>query len=176
MTITAAALGLCSAPMHANRSVRFITWTLSVLAMIFVYTASANIAFSAGLLFATCMFSMLPMAIDQVCCFNGLSLFQMTPHGILGAGGAVDCLLVLAHVWTVAYAFVPYGNLLRESSLGVALFTQTLMLIGFLSTNKPPFHFSPKAKHVAVGLSILLALAAGNRIANQSPIVPYHKR
>ncbi|KAK6360713.1 hypothetical protein TWF730_006841 [Orbilia blumenaviensis] len=55
------------------------------------------------------------------------------PGATFGTGFMVYNLLVLAHVWVVAYAFVPGGFLLRERTWLVMTFMMALIAIGLLA-------------------------------------------
>lgn len=58
------------------------------------------------------------------------------PSKSFGTGSLVYVLLVLAETWTVAYAFVPGGFLLRERLVHVLAAAQLLVLVGVLHTKR----------------------------------------
>lgn len=94
---------------------------------------------------------------------------QHGPGKTFGNAFLLYNLLVLAHVWTVAYAFVPGGPLLRERTDLVMIMTMSLIGAGVYSTailsttskGKPSstIHFSPLQRRVkSYFLYILAAL------------------
>ena len=76
---------------------------------------------------------------------------QHGPGRTFGNAFMIYNLLVLAHVWTVAYAFVPGGFLLRESTHLVMITTMLLIGVGVFSTSS----LSTISKGKSVGATIL---------------------
>lgn len=76
---------------------------------------------------------------------------------------SVYVLLVLAQVWTVAYAFVPFGWILRESLPLVLMISTALIVLGLVgSDNSKPFEninacFEKRIRALAVGMVLLTA-------------------
>ncbi|CDO92004.1 unnamed protein product [Kluyveromyces dobzhanskii CBS 2104] len=111
------------------------------------------------------IFGVLPYVVSII--WTIPSYFELVNYiqspGFLSLSFLVYLLLVLGHVWTVAYAFVPYGWLLREKLPQVLSFSSLLILMGLtkFSTLKPfesvENSFSKKIRLVAVGLLVLVA-------------------
>lgn len=83
---------------------------------------------------------------------------------LYGLSFFVYILFILAHIWTVAYAFVPYGHLLRESLPFVLVCLTSLIILGLVFS---PMHyqkdlssisFKEKINKKAVVLTVLLNL------------------
>ncbi|CAB4254683.1 similar to Saccharomyces cerevisiae YCR017C CWH43 Putative sensor/transporter protein involved in cell wall biogenesis [Maudiozyma barnettii] len=89
--------------------------------------------------------------------------------------------LVLAHVWTVAYAFVPFGWLLRERLHVVLAISTGGILIGTFfssrSKSKVPIVMSKKFKWLMTLLTLIIAGAIGGFSYQIKPTgipQPYH--
>ncbi|KAF8475983.1 calcofluor white hypersensitive protein [Kalaharituber pfeilii] len=80
-----------------------------------------------ALILATYMMSIMPVFIRTA--------IQYGPATTFGNAFLIYNLLVLAHVWTVAYAFVPGGPLLRERTDLVMTVTMLLIGAGVYSAN-----------------------------------------
>jgi hypothetical protein len=84
--------------------------------------------FCGGLAFAVFSFSILPSFIR--------SGAQHSPASVFGGGWTVYNLLVLAHVWTVAYSFVPGGVYLRERTDIVLVAAMAAIGVGFWKVSR----------------------------------------
>ncbi|KAK4048885.1 Protein cwh43 [Microbotryomycetes sp. JL201] len=85
-----------------------------------------------------------------------------------GIAYVVYACLLLASVWTVAYAFVPYGNLLRERTDVVLAATMIGIGIGFLNARRFKLH-STRTLPARLQLALTLLLTA-------SVITLHHRR
>ncbi|SSD60490.1 related to Protein CWH43 [Saccharomycodes ludwigii] len=65
------------------------------------------------------------------------SLYELHSISVFCCSFFIYVLLILAHVWTVAYAFVPYGWLLRERLPHVLLFSTLNIILGLIVGGKP---------------------------------------
>ncbi|KAM0787197.1 hypothetical protein ACM66B_006439 [Microbotryomycetes sp. NB124-2] len=112
-------------------------------------------------------------------CLLAFSSFAMFPAFVAGIGRhnpgvsfllayLVYAILLLASVWTVAYAFVPYGNVLRERTDIVLAATMLGISIGFANVRKFKTH-SARVLPARVQLALTLLLAA-------SVATVYHRR
>lgn len=83
---------------------------------------------------------------------------------LYGLSFFVYILFTLAHIWTVAYAFVPYGNLLRERLPFVVVCLTCLIILGLIVSpipyekNLSRRSFKEKINSKAVVLTVLLNL------------------
>ncbi|KAK9763922.1 Protein cwh43 [Basidiobolus ranarum] len=100
-------------------------WTFGTISVFALYYVPQTPGFIAGLGFAVYTMSILPSFIRTVSiCPPGRTLFlSMLTYNILD----------LLHVWVVAYAFVPGGPLLRESTHVILLIMMGLIGIGLRS-------------------------------------------
>ena len=106
----------------------------------------------------------------------------------LGLGFLIYNMLVLAHVWVVAYAFVPGGPLLREHTDWVMTATVVFVAIGVYNVTKPknngksrprsskigPSRFKSYYLYVLMGLE-LLAISISYLRFPTNDYTPYHK-
>ncbi|KAK4053362.1 Protein cwh43 [Microbotryomycetes sp. JL221] len=81
--------------------------------------------------------------------------------------------LLLASVWTVAYAFVPYGNLLRERTDLVLIATMSLIGFGFVSARRNSVTRSVRLLPVRVQAALtMLLLASVAAVYRRRPLAP----
>ncbi|QEU58704.1 Cwh43 [Kluyveromyces lactis] len=109
------------------------------------------------------LFGVLPYVVSIIWIIP--SYFELVNYiqspGFLSYSFFIYILFVLAHVWTVAYAFVPYGWILREKLPQVLCFSTTLILAGLIEFDSfKPYEaiaksFTKKIRIVAVGLLLL---------------------
>ncbi|RKP33857.1 integral plasma membrane protein [Dimargaris cristalligena] len=90
-----------------------------------LYTFPGTPGFLGGVLMAAFATSITPLFIQ--------SASRFAPGRTLGLAMFIYCLLVLAHVWVVAYAFVPGGPVLRERTWVVLSVMMALIGLGFTS-------------------------------------------
>ncbi|MCJ1341775.1 hypothetical protein MMC09_007072 [Bachmanniomyces sp. S44760] len=147
----------------------------------FMVTAFSNWLGYIGALLLACNLTSLaiPLITSAVRCGPGLTF---------GLGFMLYNLMVLAHVWVVAYAFVPGGPLLREHTDWVMIATVLLLSAGVYAI--PNKRNSQKAKrgltgqatgryvsyyiYVLVALELLAVSTAYLRFPTND-YVPYHK-
>lgn len=111
------------------------------------------------------IFGVLPYTVSII--WTIPSYFQMMNYlqspGLLTFSFSIYVILVLAHVWTVAYAFVPYGWLLREREPEVLFFSTVLILAGLIKFDNLTLFssvtssFLKKVKTMVVLIMILTA-------------------
>ncbi|KIX06818.1 uncharacterized protein Z518_04794 [Rhinocladiella mackenziei CBS 650.93] len=115
------------------------------------------------------------------------SAVQHNPAPTFGLGFFLYNVMVLFHVWVVAYAFVPGGPLVREHTDWVMITTMLMMGAGVfsaLTTNssyRPKSQSSPRARkqsayylHLLLALQLLTASIAYLRFPTND-YAPYHK-
>ncbi|EJU04855.1 hypothetical protein DACRYDRAFT_20468 [Dacryopinax primogenitus] len=129
------------------------------------------VGFAGGLGLATFLMSLLPSFLDMTSVYApGIAWFLVW---------TINNLFVLAHVWTVAYAFVPGGIYLRERTDLVLMWMTILLICGGLTLSfgrvqsfdlkSLPFRAVP---YVLVTLILLSFGITASRMPTQPPI-PY---
>lgn len=135
------------------------SWTAYLLgcAGAFVlYTCKGWAGYIGGMILAGHLMCITPVLLE--------SAGRHNPGVAFGFGGFILVLLYLAHVWIVAYAFVPGGPLLRERTDIVLIMQQAMIGLGIYSHNKiKSSNINSGAS--SAGSSALLAL---KRIASQT--------
>lgn len=111
-------------------------------------------------------------------------------HGpvAFGLGFLIYNIMVLAHVWVVAYAFVPGGPLLREHTDWIMTATVLLIAAGIYNVQKPPNNTKSRQKSNRIGPSRfrsyyiyalmgleLLAISVSYLRFPTNDYIPYHK-
>jgi len=110
LILIAAALGIIVATSRVKRIVRHPVWMIfGVVSTYFVYRRRDWHGFIAGSFLALFLSSLIPEIIRNAALHG-----KKTPGKVYFTAWLVVCLFDLANVWTVAYAFVPAGWLLRE--------------------------------------------------------------
>lgn len=177
-TIGALALGLLLAPYR--RLTTSIAWYgvgAGACAVFYIY--SAWTAFYGGLVLGTYFISITPALI------RGIS--TQPPFKTLFTSFMVYNILCLAHVWVVAYEFVPGGIYARERTDAILITMMFLIGLGVYNANKQAsqdvqkkmaqFHVLKHARAMTrifvTGFIALSALVASNRVANAKTPVPY---
>ncbi|GMG40272.1 unnamed protein product [Ambrosiozyma monospora] len=113
------------------RSDLFIGFTFAgVLGSVILYSFESWIGFIGGLIYLFWLCYITPICFHQASKVNYPSLF-------FGLAFLFDILLSLAHVWVVAYAFVPGGPLLRERT-DIVLGSSVVLLLALVFTYKNP--------------------------------------
>ncbi|KND04808.1 uncharacterized protein SPPG_00511 [Spizellomyces punctatus DAOM BR117] len=145
-------------------------------------TEGRYIGFGGGLIFATYICSIAPSLINQLPYFPaGRTLLLAT---------FVYDILQLAHVWVVAYAFVPGGVYARERTHYLLIVMQFLLFVGLRSARstlssaekrEAPVSVHKTVRHeydrAALTLAIsylLLAASVGARMSVRKEPKPYH--
>ncbi|KAI9103211.1 calcofluor white hypersensitive protein-like protein [Phlyctochytrium arcticum] len=173
-----------SATIAASRS----WWALATAGLMALYflpgfgKTGRYVGFAGGLVFAAYVMSIAPLILQHL---------KYTKAGrTLLLGTLIYDLFQLAHVWTVAYAFVPGGPLLRERTYVVVLIMQFFLLLGVTTSAKSlglaaqreaPVPVDTSVRHeydrTATALSftyLLLAACVGTRMSMWRDPVPYH--
>lgn len=110
---------------------RVWAWYASGFAGAFLFTVCSGwIGYYGGLCFAFYVMSLVPSFLEVAS--------RLPPGRVFGFAFLLYNLMVLAHVWVVAYAFVPGGPLLRERSELLMLFTMLLLGAGVTNLSRTP--------------------------------------
>lgn len=141
-----------------------------VVSAIVLYTATEWIGYIGGVGYILFLTSVVPFF------FNNASKYQ--PGVVFTLAFFVHIVLMLAHVWIVAYAFVPAGWLLRERTDIVLGVSTGLIVLGLISNFKDDVvvNFKPalyKIKRILIIFSITSVLIAYLRFPKTDP-TPYH--
>lgn len=177
-TIAALSLGLLLSPYR--RFTTSLAWYLvGTCACAVFYIYSAWTAFYGGLVMGTYFISITPAII------RGIS--TQPTFKTMFSSFMIYNILCLAHVWVVAYEFVPGGVYARERT-DVILFTLMVLTgLGVLNANRQAvqdvqkkmaqFHVLKNARAMTrifvAGLIALSALVASNRVTNAKTPAPY---
>ena len=118
LTIIAQAVGLLfgihSLSGHNNSLMRHPLWlTVGATSTYVLYSRKDWVGYSGGLIFAAFSMSIIPLVLQNATTGFDVQSRSGTAKTYCGAF-FVLILLLLANVWTVAYAFVPGGVYLRE--------------------------------------------------------------
>ncbi|CCH44178.1 putative membrane protein [Wickerhamomyces ciferrii] len=143
---------------------------LGIISSIILYLGTEWIGYIGGLGYILFLMISIPIILGNA------SKFQ--PGVIFTLGFLVHIILMLAHVWIVAYAFVPGGWILRERTDIILGSSTGLIVLGLLTTNISSFkkginNALYKVKRILIILSILSVLIAYLRFPKQDP-KPYH--
>ncbi|TPX60434.1 hypothetical protein PhCBS80983_g01778 [Powellomyces hirtus] len=159
--------------------------TAGIMALYFLPQLSTSgrfAGFAGGLVFAIYAMSIAPALIQQLSYFPiGRTMF---------VGLLTYSIMQLAHVWVVAYAFVPGGPLARERTHYVIGFMQFLLFLGTVSArsmlgaaekreapvdaHKARKHEYGRATSTLAILYVILAAIVGARMSLRAEVVPYH--
>jgi hypothetical protein len=177
-TIGALALGLLISP--NRRLTTSIAWyAVGCGACAVFYISAGWYAFYGGLVLGGYFVSVMPAFI------RGIS--TQSPFVTLFMSFMIYNILCLAHVWVVAYEFVPGGVYAREHTDYVLITLMTLTGCGVWNANKQAsvdvrrkmaqFHLLRHARTITrlmlVGLMILSGLVSFKRIAGSKSVAPY---
>ncbi|CEP14470.1 hypothetical protein [Parasitella parasitica] len=177
-TIAALAFGLLLAPYR--RLTTSIFWYLvGCGACVVFYSYSAWTAYYGGLVLGTYFVSIAPAII------RGIS--TQSPFKTLFSAFMIYNVLCLAHVWVVAYEFVPGGVYARERTDAILMVLMALTGLGVLNAHRQAsldvrkrlaqFHVLKYARSMTrlfvVGLIAISAVIASNRVSKAKTPVPY---
>ena len=179
LTIAAMGTGLFSAIFYREKIGARTGFLLFAAGTFFVTAFSHWIGYIGALMLAFSLMFLTPLLIASAARHN--------PAIAFGLGFMFYNLLVLAHVWIVAYAFVPGGPLLRERTDLVV--TSMAVLVGLGVLNLPDEGRVPKPKVKAISYGKfktfhstyvlaalqLLAVAIAYLRFPTNDYVPYHK-
>ena len=179
VTISAMFVGLCLGHIFPDMVFMRTRYALTTVG-IFLLTAFSNwFGYLGAILLACFLMSMVPAFVS--------SAARQRPGTTFGMGFLFYNVMVLAHVWTVAYAFVPGGPLLREHTDYVMTATVLLLGAGVLasSSTERPSRVNRKSKastyskvpyHVyIIGMLELLAISVAYLRFPTNDYVSYHK-
>jgi hypothetical protein len=177
-TIGALALGLLISP-YRRLTTSLAWYAVGCAACAGFYFTSAWKGFFAGLVLGTYFVSIAPAFIR--------ALSTTSPFITLFTAFMVYNILCLAHVWVVAYEFVPGGVYAREHTDYILLTLMVFTGLGVLNANKQfeadtksktaQFHVLKYARSMTrlfiVCFMALSTLVSFNRVANAKTPVPY---
>ena len=179
LTITAMGAGLVSNILYPDRVTVKASCALTVIGAFFVTAFKHWTGYSGALAFAFGLSALSPNLVSSAARHN--------PAAAFGLGFFFYNLMVLAHVWTVAYAFVPGGPLLRERTDLVQTAMVTLIGLGVLGLpdtgrsskikGKPKPYARLKSSYYVYTLGVmqLLATALAYLRFPTNDYVSYHK-
>lgn len=126
-TILAMGVGFILGSFRETFSRSWLMYALGCIGATVLHNNHGWLGFYGALVLAAYLTSIIPPFIRTA--------VQHSPGRTFGNAFMIYNLLVLAHVWTVAYAFVPGGFLLRESTHLVMIATMLLIGAGVFSTS-----------------------------------------
>jgi hypothetical protein len=138
LTITAMSIGLCLGNLYPD-AVPMRTRYMQTAVGAFLLTCFSHwLGFMGALLLACFTMSLAPSIIATAATLN--------PGAVFGLGYLIYNILVLAHVWIVAYAFVPGGPIMREHTDWVMTATVLFIGAGVLASSATESTKKPKSK------------------------------
>lgn len=155
LTLAAMGLGvvLGAKPKYASAIASYRGFAIASAGAFFMYAFHGWLGYAGGLVLTVFNVALTPAFLE--------SAGRHSPAKAFGTAFLVLMLLYLAHVWIVAYAFVPGGPLLRERTDLVVLAQQLTIFAGVWALQR----IKPLANNPSVANSNMLALA--KRVANQ---------
>lgn len=160
-------------------------FTVASVGAYFLYAFDGWVGYAGALVLATYLLAIVPILLE--------SASIHAPGRTFGVGFLLYDLLVLGHVWVVAYAFVPGGPLLRERTDLLVTASMVLIGLGVYGARKVPASgstavFAPRSeKKTSIGfykvrsmavvfltiVSMLTVTIAWRRTDKEAP-KPYH--
>lgn len=141
-----------------------------------MYTCTGWVGYIGGMVLTVYLLAITPTILE--------SAGRHNPGISFGLGSMVLMILYLAHVWVVAYAFVPVGVFMRERTDLVILMQQGCIGLGIYSHRKVKNtlnnavllkRIASQTATVLVALLVLTGAVSFNRFHRQAP-VPYHPK
>lgn len=180
MTIVAMGLGiLLSTMIKGTTTSVYLNGSLIAMGAILVTSLSHWTGYAGALMLATSLCSSAPILISSAVLQGPLSF---------GLGFLIYNFMVLAHVWVVAYAFVPGGPLLRERTNWIMTAMVLFIVAGLQTASKPDSSKKAKRKPSVqalnrfssyrvyiTGFLQLLAIAVAYLRFPTNDYVPHHK-
>ncbi|RCH91266.1 hypothetical protein CU098_007560, partial [Rhizopus stolonifer] len=177
-TIAALAVGLLISP-YRRLTTSLAWYAVGAASCAVFYCYSAWTAYYAGLVLGAYFLSIMPALI------RGIS--TQPPFKTMLISFLTYIVLCLAHVWVVAYEFVPGGVYARERTDAILVTLMALTGLGVLNANKQAmqdiqkklaqFHVLKHARFMTrlfvAGLIAVSALAATKRMAHAKTPVPF---
>ncbi|KAF9158827.1 hypothetical protein BGX21_011207 [Mortierella sp. AD011] len=155
-----------------------IWWAIGTAGLAGLHFVEGDVGFAGGIIFTVYILSLFPTLFR--------SLTRQPPGRTFFLAMLVYNFLALAHVWVVAYAFVPGGEVMREHTDYVLIAMQTCLLIGVFNANTSAWSAIAEARAQAafssarlysklslVGLMIASVGICYNRLPKSTP-QPYH--
>lgn len=128
VTIAAMTFGIYLGVTKRHVTGNWSTFFISNMGAAVLYSCDGWVGYIGGLILTVYLMSITPVILE--------SAGRHNPGVTFGLGFFILILLYLAHVWVVAYAFVPGGPLLRERTDLVLIAQQVLIGFGIYSHNK----------------------------------------
>lgn len=177
-TIGALALGLLLSP-YRRLTTSVVWYAVGCAACAVFYCYSAWNAYYAGLVLGVYFISITPALIRAIS--------TQPPFRTLFSTFMIYNILCLAHVWVVAYEFVPGGVYARERTDAILVTMMALIGLGVLNANRQTsldiknklaqFHILKQARStariLAVAFVALSALVSSSRLAKAVTPAPY---
>ncbi|KAG0306219.1 hypothetical protein BGZ97_000834, partial [Linnemannia gamsii] len=156
----------------------FFWWAIGTAGLAVLHFNEGDIGFGGGIVFTIYALSLFPALFR--------SLSRQPPGRTFLLAMLVYNFLALAHVWVVAYAFVPGGEVMRERTDYVLIAMQTCLLLGIFNSNssawtiisdiKARSSFNAARVYAKLSLVGLVFASIGvcyNRLPKSTP-QPYH--
>ncbi|MCJ1382247.1 hypothetical protein MMC17_005360 [Xylographa soralifera] len=178
LTITAMCVGLCMGHVYPEVVPMRTRYFVTAMGAFLVTVFSNWLGYLGALLLACFMMSLAPPFLS--------SAAHRRPGTTFGLAFLFYNFMVLAHVWTVAYAFVPGGPLLREHTDYIMTATVLLLGAGVLTSSEIGLPSTIRGRtrrsgrfggayHVyIVGLLELIAISVAYLRFPTNDYVPYH--
>ncbi|KAF9272744.1 hypothetical protein BGZ68_002124, partial [Mortierella alpina] len=177
MVIAAMAVGLT---LSSKR--RWVTsliwWIIGTAGLAVLHFFEGDVGFAGGIVFTVYALSLFPTLFR--------SLSHQPPGRTFLVAMLVYNIFALAHVWVVAYAFVPVGVWMRERTDYVLIAMQTSILLGIFNSNSTAWTVVSEARSRSafsvarlysklslVGLVLASLSVCYNRLPKSTP-QPYH--
>lgn len=177
MVIAAMAAGLTLSSKR-RWATSLIWWAIGSAGLAVLHFVEGDVGFAGGIVFTVYTLSIFPSIYR--------SLSRQPPGRTYLVAMLVYNFLALAHVWVVAYAFVPAGEVMREHTDYVLIAMQTCILLGIFNANSTAWSavsearsqsaFSIARTYSKLSLVGLMAASLGicyNRLPKSAP-QPYH--
>lgn len=137
MVITAMAAGLTLSSKR-RWATSLIWWAIGTGGLAALHFVEGDAGFAGGIVFTVYSLSIFPSVFR--------SLSRQPPGRTYLVAMLVYNFLALAHVWVVAYAFVPAGELMREHTDYVLIAMQTCLLLGIFNANSSAWNAISEAR------------------------------
>ena len=178
MTIMAMGLGILLSTMIKGTTATYMNASLIAVGAVLVTSFSHWTGYAGALMLATSLCSSAPVLISSAVLQGPLSF---------GLGFLIYNFMVLAHVWVVAYAFVPGGPLLRERTNWIMTAMVLFLVVGLQTASEPEsskakrklstqaFNRSASYRIFIIGFLQLLAIVIAYLRFPTNDYVPHHK-
>ncbi|KAF9980634.1 hypothetical protein BGZ75_008196 [Mortierella antarctica] len=177
MVIAAMAVGL-TVSSKRRWVTSLIWWIIGTAGLAVLHFLEGDVGFAGGIVFTVYALSLFPTLFR--------SLSRQPPGRTFLVTMLVYNIFALAHVWVVAYAFVPVGVWMRERTDYVLIAMQTCILLGIFNSNSAAWTVVTEARSRSafsvarlysklslVGLVLASLTVCYNRLPKSIP-QPYH--